>query len=246
MTFFSINSSDYSNKEDQCLLECLYWYNYGSSLVSTNTTYKTTVDAVQFDKNVYELTSINCVQNNSDYQLEIIHEQIGGDKTLRVIIPFSSGGSTTLDLGNMSLDSIIPQEGYYYYYDKSDDPPTTHTIFFSGINRSFNLISEDSGSVGGLTSGTAISYNSTNDSRIFYNSSGTKNNNSYTTDDDIYIDCSPVGESTGDIIYTKDKTKLYFPSYKPVISSEHWELARGLAFGFVAIALFNKAFNKMV
>lgn len=241
MTFSTINSSDYNNKQDQCLLECLYWYNYGSNYVSANTEYKTSADVVQFDKNSYYLSMVHCFQVNTNYQLEIIHKQIGGTKILRVIIPFSNSGSTTLNLGNMLLDNIIPQESYYYYHDNQVSP-NTHTIFFSGINKSFNIENSE----GDLTSGTAISYDSNNDSRIYYNSSGTKNNNSYTSDDDIYIDCSPVGESDGDIIYTKNKTKFYFPSYKPFINSEHWELAQGIALGLLAIALFNKAFNKMV
>jgi len=249
MGFYTIDSDEYNKKENQCLLECLYWYNYGSTKASTNTVYTSGNDVVQFDNKSYQLTQVNCFSTTtSQYQLEIIHTQIGGSNQLRVIIPFSDGGATSLVLGSMSLDNIIPQDSYYYYYNESSSQ-ALHTIFFLGENRYFKLVVDAvADAPGGLTNGDAISHSGDggNDSRIFYNSSGTKNNNSYTSDDDIYIDCSPVGESDGEIIYTKNKTKFYFPSYKPFISSEHLELAQGIAMGLLAIALFNKAFNKMV
>jgi hypothetical protein len=273
MSFTKLDVTGSLSSED-CNFKCSLSFDYGGLLVTHNISYDDSTAAVVFEENTYEFDKIVCYKmvnddNDNTYQLELEH--IGNDnRTLTIVIPFTNAsGNTSLDLkGNIALDDIVPKEAFWTFYFNTDSTNSRVTattndnicIFFSSRSFSLHGTSDAVDAAAAVATGiNPMQYNDGGkDTFVYHNAIGTKTNGLYSSADDIYIDCSPVGESEEDIIYSKKRDTLndYVPSRKSVssvkryqkmiLSSENKQMVYGMLAGLLSIAFFNKTFTKLV
>lgn len=259
--------NDYSLCEQLCNLS----FDYGGNIIGVSDSAESSVGVI-FQNETYTFDSAECyiIDGENLYQLELYHYN-SDDRLLLIVIPFKNvANEDSLNLNSLDLDNIIPKESFhlfYYDWDEVDMDGATQgepddgniCIFFSQKNYSLadNTKARDTSSVthGGKL---ALRVKDAVVSAIYYNSIGTRMNGSYSSADDIYIDCSPVGESEEDIIYSKKRDTLndYVPSRKSVssvkryqkmiLSSENKQMVYGILAGLLSIAFFNRTFTKLV
>lgn len=250
-----IASADTTNA-NPCTQLCSLSFDYGENMVVSNTSPESN-SGVVFNNDSYTLTEIKCYDlTTNDFQLEIHHLDIN-DRLLIIVIPISNAeGLPNLDLNSIDLNNTVPKEAFHvFYFDSSleneGDPETGNIcIFFTNKNYSISNISNST------ESGNEIQYN--DGLQIYYNSIGTRMNGSYSSADDIYIDCSPVGESEEEIIYskkndvlndftsTRETTSTIKRYRKKILSAENRQMIYGILAGLFSIALFNRAFTKII
>ena len=115
---------------------------------------------------------------------------------------------------NLNLDKFVPKTSYYYYQgvfgfqkNLSNCNNQSNIIVYSPNNANISISPDKMKQLGSLLdNGNAQYYNTiTNLNPILYfNSKGVNS----VKEDDIYIDCQPVNQSTGEIYVPVDKPSL--------------------------------------
>lgn len=115
--------------------------------------------------------------------------------------PLKSGdNSIALHLNKYNLNSIVPSQPFYYYVSSSNSNVIVFSItsaLFISQNSLKNLQTIISASTNIIAGGI--------NNALFYNGSG-PSSSSLNTDDGIYIDCQPTGnsEETADVVFSKN------------------------------------------
>lgn len=115
----------------------------------------------------------------------------------------TEGGITAVDTTSFTISSLVPLKPYYSYNGTTPFNPCNETANYVVFDRS-DAIKISSSTLKNLKS--IITPNNyqvkENSEGYFYNKNGpSKSNNS---DDDIYIDCAPVGSEGKDMVYYQD------------------------------------------
>lgn len=123
-------------------------------------------------------------------------------------------GTYTNNTINLNLDKFVPKTSYYYYQgvfgfqkNLSNCNNQSNIIVYSPNNANISISPDKMTQLGNLLdNGDAQYYNTiTNLNPILYfNSKGVNS----VKEDDIYIDCQPVNQSTGEIYVPVDKPSL--------------------------------------
>tara|TARA_A100001015_G_scaffold297926_1_gene380005 strand:+ start:3350 stop:4171 length:822 start_codon:yes stop_codon:yes gene_type:complete len=269
----SIASVD-TTDANPCTQLCSLSFDYGENFVTSNITLESN-SGVVFNNDSYTLTETKCYKlSNNNYQLEMHHYDID-ERLLIIVIPISNDNSSpTLDLNSIDLNNTVPKEAFHvFYFDDTfaaNGTPDEGNICIFFTNKNYTLSS--------VTSDSAIPSPDINGDypapreiqhyaqQIYYNSIGTRMNGVYSSADDIYIDCSPVGESEEEIIYSKkndvlndftstrettstikrETTSTIKRYKKKILSAENRQMVYGILAGLFSIALFNRAFTKII
>jgi hypothetical protein len=246
-----------------CTQLCSLSFDYGENFVSSNSPLESN-SGVVFNNDSYTLTEIKCYDlDNNNYQLEMHHLDIN-ERLLIIVIPITdSDGSSSpdLNLSSIDLNNTVPKEAFHVFYfdgdyDSEGDPDGGNIcIFFT--NKNYSLSNADTGALApDDTDNIPVQYY--DNQQIYYNSIGTRMNGVYSSADDIYIDCSPVGESEEEIIYskkndvlndftsTRETTSTIKRYRKKILTAENKQMVYGILAGLFSIALFNRAFTKII
>lgn len=154
--------------------------------------------------------------NKSDAELIIIHISNTGESPLLVCIPIrlsststpmlanvvstmarnapTEGDSTTIKMSDYNLSRIIPKKGFYTYTATEPYQPCIETVNFIvyDINdASLSITDEIYNKLKDIIKNNDVKTKENNSVKFFYNSKGPNT----ISEDDIYIDCKPVGES---------------------------------------------------
>ena len=267
----------------RCEQLCNLAFNYGSNIVKVMEVAESNVGVI-FENETYTFDRVECyiIDDVDLYQLELYH--YNNERELLIVIPFNNlTGEESLNLNSLDLDNIVPKESFHlFYYDwKGESGPRTAQpgqpsqdsnicIFFS--NKKYSLAADTSALdatmdvIGDEDQGRQIDLRLDSQPTIYYNSIGTRMNGVYSSADDIYIDCSPVGESEEEIIYSKkndvlndftstrettstikrETTSTIKRYRKKILTAENKQMVYGILAGLFSIALFNRAFTKII
>lgn len=261
-----------TDNAQRCEQLCNLAFNYGSNIVKVMEAAESNVGVIfRNETYTFEIAKCYIIDDIDLYQLELYHYNNG--RELLIVIPFNNlTGEESLNLNSLDLDNIVPKESFHlFYYDwKEEDGPRTAEpgeeegdsnicIFFS--NKKYSLAADTSALDARSTTpdeGSQIDLRLDEQPTIYYNSIGTRMNGVYSSADDIYIDCSPVGESEEEIIYskkndvlndftsTRETTSTIKRYRKKILTAENKQMVYGILAGLFSIALFNRAFTKII
>lgn len=261
-----------TDNRERCEQLCNLAFNYGSNIVNVMDAAESNVGVI-FRNETYTFDRVECykIDNDDFYQLELYH--YNNERELLIVIPFNNlTDEESLNLNSLDLDNIVPKESFHlFYYDWMEqsgprlaqpgqpDQNSNICIFFS--NKKYSLASDTSALDATSTTpdqDSQIDLRLDSQPTIYYNSIGTRMNGSYSSADDIYIDCSPVGESEEEIIYskkndvlndftsTRETTSTIKRYRKKILTAENRQMIYGILAGLFSIALFNRAFTKII
>jgi carbonic anhydrase len=214
---------------------------------------------------------------NCNGELMIYHNDYNGLNSLILCIPISIGGPpitllgslinkaitlgnsgdyTLLDIPDFNISELIPFKKPFYTYEYGDIFKKCNKNSFYIVFKCINAIAISETDFKTLTDGlspieTTSGINSTSITNFAYN----RNGPTYTTEDEIYIDCSPTGDSKEtEPVYTtikkdetnknKNKNKKINSFYKFITKNETVEFITNFLVFFLIIIIFIVVFFK--
>jgi carbonic anhydrase len=196
--------------------------------------------------------------NKADAELVIVHMSNTGEMPLLVCIPIkisststpilmnvistmarnapTEGDSTTIKMLEYNLGRIIPKKGYYTYTATEPYQPCVETVNFIVYDINDTYLSMTSDLYNKLKNIIIQTNFEVKDGvQFFYNSKGPNT----ISEDDIYIDCQPVGESeeTTTIINESYTENEY--SWENLKNNDGFKLLIGIIIFLVILLIFN-------
>ena len=198
--------------------------------------------------------------NKADAELIIVHMSNTGEMPLLVCIPIkisststpilmnvistmarnapTEGNSTTIKMLEYNLGRIIPKKGFYTYTATEPYQPCMETLNFIvyDVNDAYlSITSELYDKLKNIIKQTNFEVKENGIVQFFYNSKGPNT----ISEDDIYIDCQPVGESeeTTTIINENYTENEY--SWENLKNNDGFKLLIGIIIFLVILLIFN-------
>jgi hypothetical protein len=161
----------------------------------------------------------------------------------------NDGSTQSINVSNFTLNSVIPITEYYQYNSNLPYSPTGNNvcsnvnadIIVFPANGNINMNTSTYNTLTSLVTGSASTDTQTPENvGLRFNEKGTMQNSS-TGDDDIYIECNPIGEDGSDIGGSTDGelgSSLNVPNKKKYLSDETTQkVINVMLYLFVAIII---------
>lgn len=232
----TFNSSSYKVTDIRLYTRSLHRFNTLSS------PYTSDAELMVIHKNNNQDTLVICipVKKNSEQTLasNLFSQIIGG-------APLRSGGSTSPNVNNFSMNHFIPKATYYWYqaklpwdrkgkdcnfvvFDPKDSTSTINSKTFTLLN---SLIDQNT-------------YEPSSDIEVFFNKTGVSTSGEG-NDSDIYIDCSPIIKDSEKIEY-KTVSDSSTSSFTDLLRNDSMKLIGQSLILFAIFSLLFYGFKKLL
>lgn len=242
-------------------------HNYGPFIMMSYENGNTS--PVLFNNEKYNITTIEVYSpsihtfNNSlaDAEIIIIHNSPETGKMLLVCIPIMSGNnansivtqslreivnkplktgdpSMSINIQDYNLNNVIPKKPFFYYISQTGKANVIVYSIGDAITLDANIIT----GLKTLIQATSNPLQPSEDNYLFYNHVGPKNmKGPGGGDGEIYIDCSPTGnsEETTDVDYKKTNSVETF-DFSPYLTSDNIYIALYVLAFVLALYLINR------
>jgi len=232
-----------------------------------------------FNGNKYNVVDVRIYKPslNSYYGSKVdaemfIHHTNNSGKNLLLSIPITSKESTSssntmfsnmfpfisskkdipvsINITNYTLNHFIPKSGFYSFIGPLPYKPCNgeYNIVMFDSKNSINISANNLSILGSLITSITSKPKDMDMKSVYYNKKGTIENE-LSGEDEIYIDCQPVNDTSNellsdDVIKNNDKTSTKTPSEK--LNMEYFEIIVGIAGGLILLHFLSKAGMKFL
>jgi len=185
------------------------------------------------------------ISNSTSKATEILDEIINTMSSNAV----KEGETTSINISDFNLNDFVPKKPYYYYSGLELYQPCSSDTDYIVFDNSGQVINITSASYDKMK--TFIKSNSYIISSIktsyYYNETGP--DNSLNNNGEIYINCSPVGNSDEEILVVSDNKLnpiILNIDYKNIVNSLYFQIIIGFLIFIGLIYLFNSLFSNSI
>jgi len=184
------------------------------------------------------------ISNSTSKATEILDEIINTMSSSAV----KEGETTTINVSDFNLNDFVPKKPYYYYSGLELYQPCssdTDYIVFDNSGQVINISSDSFNKMKSFIKSNSYVISSIK-TNYYYNESGP--DNSLNNNSEIYINCSPVGESDEEVLVISDNKLnpiILNIDYKSILNSLYFQIIIGFLIFIGLIYLFNSLFTNL-